>query len=100
VGIDEAGNDGSAFEVHNRQSATSPNDVVADRGDPAIADEHLRHDLARAVHRVKPPVDEAEITCTVGRRLSIQRDRARPPRKRESCGGGADDGVLADELSA
>src|SRR5262245_25159000 len=78
VGIDDAGNDGSAFEVANRQPAAASNDVVADRGDPAIADENLRDDLAGAIHRMDPAVDETEITWTVGRCLSVQPDGAGP----------------------
>ena len=91
VRVDDAGNDGPAFEVHDRQTAAAPNNVVADRGNPAVADENLRHDLAGAVHRVDPPVDETEIACIVGRRLSFQPDGARPLRQPDGRGGAADE---------
>jgi hypothetical protein len=94
VGVDDAGNDGPAFEVHDRQAAAAPNNVVANRDNPAVANENLRHDLAGAVHRMDPPVDEAEFACIVGRRLSVQPDRARQLSQPDGRSG------AADELSA
>jgi hypothetical protein len=91
VGIDDAGNDGSAFEVHNRQSATAPNDVIADCRNPAVADEHLRYHLAGAIHCVDLPVDETEISCTVGRALSVQPDGAGPPCHAKGQAGSTDE---------
>ena len=48
VGVDDAGDDGPAAKVHDAQTAAAPDDVVADGGKAAVADQHLRDDAARA----------------------------------------------------
>src|SRR4029453_17471734 len=59
VRIDDAGNHGPAFEVHDLQSACR--EVAADRGESPVADDHLRDDPIGRVHRMDAAVDEREI---------------------------------------
>src|SRR5439155_15450409 len=94
VGVDDAGDDGLAFEVNTPRSAGGH--VVADGGEAAALDQQLRHDAAGGVHRVDAAVDEQEVLRLPEHLSDVEaakRERGRAPEKLP-----ARDGVLHSDL--
>jgi hypothetical protein len=90
-GINDPRNDGPPFEIDDRQASAAPDDVVADRGEAAISDQHLRDDAAGAIHGVDPAIHEAEIARLVAARLRVQPDGGRDRREPDRRGRAADE---------
>jgi hypothetical protein len=76
VGVDDPGNHRAALKIR-RSDVGGYCNVVSDRGESSIADQHLRHDPIGSIHRVNSAVDECLVFGEGERLLGLSQAAAK-----------------------